>query len=238
MELDNDCVWAIGPLLPPEDDSMGPARRGGSSSIPSEAVLRWLDERPDCSVVYVCFGSRIVLTKDEMVVLGRALESSGLHFIWGVRGSDGGEDGGVLDDGYVGRVAERGLIIKGWAPQLVILHHRAVATFLSHCGWNSVLESIAAGVMMVGWPMGADQFANARLLVDDLGVALRVEFEGEDGVPDSGELAQLLVDSLSETRPERARVRKLRIVATDAVKEGGSSCNELNELVRNLRELN
>ncbi|GMH27229.1 hypothetical protein Nepgr_029072 [Nepenthes gracilis] len=98
------------------------------------------------------------------------------------------------------------------------------------------MESIAAGVMMLAWPLGADQFINAQLLVDQLGVALRVNCEGPASVPDSAELSRLLVESVSVTRPERERVWKLRVAAMDAVEEGGSSHENLNELVEQLSQ--
>nr|DAD31562.1 TPA_asm: hypothetical protein HUJ06_010413 [Nelumbo nucifera] len=68
----------------------------------------------------------------------------------------------------------RGLVIRGWAPQVLILRHRAVGLYLTHCGWNSVLEALVAGVPMLVWPIGADQFPNAKLLVDQMGMIVKV----------------------------------------------------------------
>ncbi|GAB4827961.1 hypothetical protein Ancab_034846 [Ancistrocladus abbreviatus] len=223
-------VWAVGPLLPPEEDSAVSYERGGPNSIPAEDVLRWLDGRTDGSVVYVCFGSRTSLTDDQMVALGTALERSGVHFLWCVRESEARIPNREFED----RVAGRALIIQGWAPQLAILRHRAVGAFLTHCGWNSVLESITTGVLMLAWPMGADQFSNARLLVQELGVAMRVRCEGLENVPDWSELARLLAESVSGDRVDRERIKKLMIAALDAVKEGGSSSKNLDELVYQL----
>ncbi|KAJ7978791.1 UDP-glycosyltransferase [Quillaja saponaria] len=241
-ELGHDRVWAVGPVLPPsrEDNNAGPdpgpTNRGGSSSVPCDEVLTWLDARSEYSVVYVCFGSRTVLTIKQMEVLTVGLERSGVHFILSVIGPDAGGDHGVIPEDFEECVKGRGLVIKGWAPQVPILRHPAVGGFMTHCGWNSVLEGLAAGVVMLTWPMSADQFTNAKLLVEQLGVAIQGG-EGTQIIPESGELAQKFVELVDGSKPERVRVRKLRDAAMDAVKEGGSSNKELAELIKRLSEL-
>ncbi|XP_062159017.1 UDP-glycosyltransferase 89B2-like [Alnus glutinosa] len=235
-ELGKDRVWAVGPVLPPVDgDSEEPVNRGGASSVPCHEVMTWLDSRPTDSVVYVCFGSRVVLNSQQMDVLAAALEVSGVQFILCLRVPDGGQaqdDHGVIPDGFEGRVRGRGFVIKGWAPQVTILRHRAVGAFLTHCGWNSVLEGIAAGVVMLTWPMGADQFTNSKLLVDQLGVGISVG-EGTQNIPESSELARLLGISVVGDRPERVRAKELSDAALVAGK-GGSSHQDLNEMAKRL----
>ncbi|XP_052179318.1 flavonol 3-O-glucosyltransferase UGT89B1-like [Diospyros lotus] len=230
-------VWAVGPLLPPEE-RVGPTNRGGSSSIPAYRVKAWLDEKADDSVVYICFGSRVTLPRKQTEVLAAALECSGVHFIWCVKAADegrvGSEDGGI-PDGFEDRVGERGFIIRGWAAQVEILSHRAVGAFVTHCGWNSLLEGLTAGVLMLTWPMGADQFTDAKLLVDQLGVAIRACEGGPQRVPDLAELTRLLAESVSGSRPERSRVAALREAARKAVNaNGGSSTKDLEELLKQL----
>lgn len=60
-------------------------------------------------------------------------------------------------------MAGRGLVVRGWAPQVAILNHGSVVALLTHCGWNSIMEALMADVLMLTWPMGADNFSNARL---------------------------------------------------------------------------
>ncbi|GLT50220.1 hypothetical protein SLA2020_237210 [Shorea laevis] len=162
------------------------------------------------------------------------LEKSGVRFLWCVeeprKGLDDEGRYGVVPEGFEYRVAKRGLIIKGWVPQVMILNHRAVGAFLTHCGWNSTLEGLVAGVNMLTWPMGADQFVNSSLLVDELKVAERV-CQGAETVPNSEELAQLVAESVSEEGGRRKRVAALREAALAAIKEGGSSVKNLDELV-------
>lgn len=227
-----DNVWAVGPLLPPP----GSIERGGPSSVPVHVVLTWLDRCEDHKVVYVCFGSQTTLTNDQMKELASSLESSKVNFIWCVR-EEAVKGHSKIPSGFEDRVAGRGLIIRGWAPQVLILNHRAVGAFLTHCGWNSVLEGLVAGVPMLAWPMWADQFMNARLLVDELKLGVRV-CEGATTVPNSVELARVIKESVNENRVNRERAQKLSSVAVDAIKDGGgSSVKDLEMLVQSLINL-
>ena len=231
-EVGHNRVWAVGPVLPLEGDLIGSATRGGASSVPCHELMTWLDARLDKSVVYVCFGSRAVLTSKQLNVLTTALECSGVHFILCARVPD---DQGSILNWFKDRVGDRGLVIKGWAPQVAILRHRAVGSFLTHCGWNSVLEGLISGVVMLTWPMGADQFTNALLLVDQLGVAIRAG-EGTQNIPDSYELARLLVLSLDRIKSQNIRTKELSDAALSAVK-GGSSNKDLDELIKQLANI-
>lgn len=233
-DMGHDRVWAVGPLLP-----SGPNQRGGSSSVKVEEILSWLDTCEDRKVVYVCFGSQALLNNNQMEKLAFGLEKSGVQFVWVVKEPtevyvDG--DNNTVPQGFEDRVAGKGLVIKGWAPQVLILSHRAVGAFLTHCGWNSVLEGIIAGVPLLTWPLGADQFVNDSLLVDELNVAIRVG-EGRKFVPDPDELSRVLVDLVSQERVECKRAAELRGVALEAIEEGGSSVIEFDSMVSKLAAL-
>ncbi|KAK7262701.1 hypothetical protein RJT34_30277 [Clitoria ternatea] len=233
-ELGHQRVWALGPLLPLTE----PENRGGSSTVSCHDLIEWLDSRENSSVVYVCFGSRTFLTSSQMEDLTRALELSGVHFVLSVRVPDerhAAQDHGRIPSGFGDRVRGRGFVIEGWAPQLVILSHRAVGSFLTHCGWNSVLEGLVSGVVMLTWPMGADQYTNAKLVVDQLGVAVRAA-EGTEKVPEARELAKRIEGSVGR-RKERVRAEELRDTALRAIKENGTSQKELDALVKQLHDL-
>ncbi|KAK7411299.1 hypothetical protein VNO78_02732 [Psophocarpus tetragonolobus] len=218
-EFGHDRVWAVGPLLPEDADS-----RGGSSSVSVNDVVSWLDRMEDRKVVYVCFGSLTVLSKDQTDAIASALAKSGVHFIWSMKqDQDYDEQKHTVDN-------EKGLVIRGWAPQVVILRHRAVGAFLTHCGWNSVLESVVTGVPMLAWPMTADQFVDATLLVEELKVATRVG-EGERTVPDSDLLSRVLADSVRGNGVVARRALELKTAALDAVRDGGSSHRDLRSLM-------
>ncbi|EXB89098.1 UDP-glycosyltransferase [Morus notabilis] len=202
-EMGHTRVWAVGPVKPIEQS--GPTTRGGPSSVSADSITSWLDKCDDNKVVYVCFGSLAVLRNDQMEALALGLERSGGSFVWSIKEPTHVEGGyGRVPHGFEDRVAGRGLVIKGWAPQVLILNHRAVGAFLTHCGWNLVLESVTSGVPILAWPMGADQFINATLL------------------------EQLKDDD----RAERQRAKQL--AALRATVDGGSSVKDVESLIAHL----
>ncbi|KAK6164220.1 hypothetical protein DH2020_001084 [Rehmannia glutinosa] len=167
-------VWGIGPLILPE--------HGRKSTITPEQCIDWLDKKDANSVIYISFGSQNTISASQMMNLAKALDSSGRNFIWVVRPPLGFDINSEfvaeqwLPEGLLQRVhdEDRGLIVSKWAPQLEILGHKSVVLFLSHCGWNSVLESLIHGVPLISWPMAAEQFYNAKLLVEEVGVCVEV----------------------------------------------------------------
>ncbi|KAG0449188.1 hypothetical protein HPP92_027432 [Vanilla planifolia] len=156
-------------LLPPS---------AAPDEIPSQdrhEALKWLDEREQGSVVYVAFGTEVKLTVSQVWEIGLGLERSHLPFVWALRA-------GELSEGLLERMQgiERGLLCLGWVPQIRILAHPAVGGFLTHGGWNSIVEGLAFGRGMVVLPMIFDQGLNARYLVEK-GIAVEVERDEEDG---------------------------------------------------------
>ncbi|OMO55305.1 UDP-glucuronosyl/UDP-glucosyltransferase [Corchorus olitorius] len=236
----HDRLWALGPLQKEKDSEKG----GPISSIPQDQVIAWLEYScQDKSVVYVAFGSQVRLSKPKMEAVASALEKSEVRFIWAVRDPRKGneDEDNEIPEEFEEHVAGsgRGLVIKGWTPQLAILEHRAVGSFLTHCGWNSTLEAVLSGVLLLAWPMAlVDNSFVAKLLVDELGVAIRV-CEDLNSVPDATKLANLLSESVSieRSRPERVRAMKLRETAMAAIQKGGSSDKALDGLVETLCSL-
>ncbi|OAY78269.1 UDP-glycosyltransferase 89B1 [Ananas comosus] len=206
--------------------------RGGPSSVPAAEVSAWLDRFPEGSVVYVCFGSLAVLTPAQAAAAAAALERSGAAFVWR-RGGHGGAEG------FEERVGGGGWCC-GVGPQVAILAHAAVGWFVTHCGWNSLVEAASAGVAMLTWPMTADQHVNARLLVEEAGVALPACDGGLAAVPDPHELARTLAEAVrgERGRAVRDRAKELGRKAVEAVREGGSSYRALEEFVQELHNLN
>ncbi|PPS01442.1 hypothetical protein GOBAR_AA19243 [Gossypium barbadense] len=219
------------------DGHVANTKSWGSVSEMNDQVLTWLDRCPDGSVVYVCFGSQKLLRKEQIEALANGLEKSGTRFIWVVKSGTTQqqvEGFGVVPYGFEQRTAGQGLVIKGWAPQVLVLNHKVVGGFLSL--WNSVLEGIVAGVMILAWPMEADQFLNARLLVDNIGVAVRV-CEGADSVPDSDELGRAIAEVMTEGGGMKANAKDLKEKALAAVSHGGSSMKDLDRFVEELGQL-
>ncbi|KAE8731213.1 Zeatin O-xylosyltransferase [Hibiscus syriacus] len=166
--------WALGPLNPlrvPEKDSSGDRHH----------CLEWLDKQAINSVLYVSFGTTTSMGDEQIQELAIGLRRSNQTFIWVLRDADKGDvfKGEVrspeLPNGYVDSVKEKGLVVRDWAPQLEILAHPAVGGFVSHCGWNSCMESITMGVPIGAWPMHSDQPRNAVLITKLLKVGITVK---------------------------------------------------------------
>ncbi|KAM3340169.1 UDP-glycosyltransferase 89A2 [Capsicum galapagoense] len=231
-EMGHDRVYSVGPI-----NLVGGPGRIGKSNM-DERVFTWLDDCPDGSVLYVAFGSQKLLTKAQMEALTTGLEKSGVRFILVTKQLSAQQEDqgfGSVPKGFDQRVSGRGLVIKGWAPQVEILGHRAVGGFLSHCGWNSVLEGIVAGVLILGWPMEADQFINAWWLVDNMKTSVRV-CEGSNSVPDPIELGLRISEAMSNNL-FKERAQKMRDEAFEAIKIGGTSKRDLDWIVRELTQL-
>lgn len=126
--------------------------------------MEWLEKQPTKSVLYVCLGSQVVLEKEQIGHFARALDASQQTFLWVLskrRGNFSILDD-VLPEGFLTRTCGRGLVVTGWVGQLQVLAHPSVVGFVSHCGWQSVLESMTFGVPIIGWPHGAEQHFNCR----------------------------------------------------------------------------
>lgn len=172
-------VLPVGPILLPSENR---ARSGKEAGITPEFCKSWLDTKPQNSVLFVSFGSMNTISPSQMLQLAKALELSGKNFIWVVRPPLGFDINSefkaneFLPEGFEERIREskKGLLVQKWAPQIEILSHKSTSAFLSHCGWNSVLESLSHGVPLLGWAMAAEQFFNVKFLVEEVGVCVEV----------------------------------------------------------------
>ncbi|CAM6091027.1 unnamed protein product [Calypogeia fissa] len=202
--------------------------------------LAWLDSRREKSVLYIAFGTLGAMSKEEILELAAGVEASGVPFLWALKtGSMTLEE--VLPPGFVERTKERGLIETGWVPQSMILSHPSTGGFLSHCGWNSILESICAGVPFVAWPLSADQPMNARYLAEIKKVGFAVchlKAENQDNFEnitrhDVEKAVRNLM--LEETGAEvRRNIGEMQKSAIASVVEGGSSFQNLHTLLDEL----
>ncbi|KDP20195.1 hypothetical protein JCGZ_07915 [Jatropha curcas] len=175
----NRPAWAIGPILLPTENR---THAGKEADISPDLCKKWLDNKPINSVLYVSFGSHNTISASQMMQLALALEASSKNFIWVVRPPIGFDINSEfrgkewLPLGFEERVKEsgKGLLVHKWAAQVEILSHRSVCAFLSHCGWNSVLEALNCGVPLIGWAMAGEQFFNVKFLEEELGVCVEV----------------------------------------------------------------
>ncbi|OEL33096.1 UDP-glycosyltransferase 90A2 [Dichanthelium oligosanthes] len=221
-------AWLVGPLFLAAGDMLE-----GEKDQDPEGCLSWLDERAaqPGSVVYISFGTQAHVTDAQLDELVHGLAQSGHPFLWLVRSDTWSPP---VD------VAPNGRIVRGWIPQRSVLAHEAVGGFVSHCGWNSVMESLAAGKPLLAWPMIAEQHLNARHVANILGVGVRIAVKaggmGLVGRADVEEKVRELMDADSKAaRGMRERAASAQQAAKAAMRRGGSSAMALQDLVEELQ---
>nr|XP_043606537.1 UDP-glycosyltransferase 708C1-like [Erigeron canadensis] len=218
---------AIGPLEPHKLE------------IGDHQTLPWLDKQPTRSVVYVSFGSRTAMSKDQITELRNGLEKSGQKFLWVLKTKivdkeDSEELGELVTGSFLERTKAQGMVVKGWVNQEVILSHPAVGGFVSHCGWNSVMEAAARGIPMLAWPLLGDQRVNAEV-VESAGLGIWEKSWGWLGarLVKSEKIAEK-VTMLMGDENVREKARKIGEMAKNAIQVGGSSHKVLIEIIQNL----
>ncbi|VVB10423.1 unnamed protein product [Arabis nemorensis] len=232
-------AWNIGPLSVLNRGFEDKAERGKKTSIDEVECLEWLDSKKPESVIYISFGSMASFKNEQLIEIAAGLEASGTNFIWVVRKNDEntGEEEEWLPKGFEERMKGKGMIIRGWAPQMLILDHQATGGFVTHCGWNSILEGVAAGLPMVTWPVAAEQFYNEKLVTEVLRIGVRVgemrRLKVMEGLISREEVETALREVFvgEEAEERRGRAKKLAVMAKAAVEEGGSSFNDLNSFI-------
>ncbi|KAK7264553.1 hypothetical protein RJT34_32162 [Clitoria ternatea] len=236
-------AWHIGPV----SLTCG-AERGPESVVSVQECVSWLNSKREESVVYICFGSLCHFSDKQLYEIARGIDASGHEFIWVVPEKKGKERESEEErEAWLPKGFEKkGMIIRGWAPQVVILGHPAVGAFLTHCGWNSTVEAVSAGVPMMTWPVHDEQFYNEKLISEVVGIGVEVGAEEwcvigfeerQKLVPrDSVEKAvRRLMDGGDEAREIRRRATEYAKKAVQAVQEGGSSQRNLTALIHELK---
>ncbi|KAA0041386.1 UDP-glycosyltransferase 92A1 [Cucumis melo var. makuwa] len=216
--------------------------------ITRETILKWLDSKPSNSVLYVSFGSMNTISSSQMMQLAKALEASQKNFIWVVRPpievDINSEFNGKewLPEGFEerNRATGRGLVVQNWAPQVEILSHRAVSAFLSHCGWNSVMESLGHGVPLMGWPLAGEQFFNAKYLEEEMGVCVEVG-RGKKSEVNSEDVVKKMEEVMEEKKEiMRRNVEKVKETMEKAWEQresfNGSSAKSFHDFLSDAQQ--
>ncbi|KQK05006.2 UDP-glycosyltransferase 84A2 [Brachypodium distachyon] len=211
-------VTPIGPLLDLEPDDAHDHAEAG--------ITAWLDAHRPCSVVYVAFGSLVDIGRAEMSAMAEGLATTGRPFLWVVRERDDLHDLLLPSD-------SNGCKIVPWCAQGRVLRHASVGCFVTHCGWNSACEAMAAGVPMVCYPWWSDQFTNARFVAEEFRVGVRLQ------APVTAHGLAACVEAVMGRGPDAAAIRDRAAAwkeeAAAAVAHGGSSDQSLRAFVDFLR---
>lgn len=236
-------VYPVGPLI----------LTGSTKESDKTECLKWLDDQPNGSVLFVCFGSGGTLSQKQLNELALGLEMSEQRFLWVLKCPDEKATNATyfsvhsmkednpfdyLPKGFLDRTKGVGLVVPSWAPQIQVLSHGSTGGFLSHCGWNSVLESIVHGVPLIAWPLYAEQKMNAVLLTDDLKVAWRVKVNenGLVGREDIATYARGLIQG-EDGKMLRIKMRALRDAAANALTPDGFSTKSLANVAQKWKNL-
>ncbi|GLJ31864.1 hypothetical protein SUGI_0641160 [Cryptomeria japonica] len=236
-------VWTIGPLsLSKGIESID---RGKSSDIKADKCLQYLDSQRPRSVLYISFGSQPCISDKQISEIALALQAIEQPFIWIIKlPSDATKTNPqhkvspLFPSGFEEITKKKGLIIMGWAPQLLILSHPSIGGFLTHCGWNSTIESISSGVPMIAWPFFAEQNLNVKMVVDVLRIGLPIPLCDHEGLVRWEGIKNAALELMhgEEGQAARGRVLELAEAAKKAVGIGGSSHKSLVSLVEQIHK--
>ncbi|XP_047163275.1 zeatin O-glucosyltransferase-like [Vigna umbellata] len=232
-------VWALGPL------NLLAIEKNDSTEF-RHPCMEWLDKQEPNSVIYVCFGTTTTFTEEQNHHIATGLEQSKQKFIWVLRDADKGNifDGSEakeheLPNGFEERVKGMGLVVRDWAPQSEILSHPSMGGFLSHCGWNSCLESLSMGVPIAAWPIHSDQPKNAALVTEVLKAGLVVRDWSQRNELVTASDVENCVRRLMQTKEgEEMRERALRLKndINRSTNEGGISRMEMESFISHITQ--
>nr|BAJ11649.1 glucosyltransferase [Sinningia cardinalis] len=232
-------IYNIGPLI-------AYAESESADQNLKHDCLPWLDTQPNQSVVFLCFGSRGIFSADQLREIAKGLERSGHRFLWVVKKPPFDENNkedkelgelnvmGIMPEGFLDRTKDRGMVVESWVPQMKVLEHRAVGGFVTHCGWNSVLEAVIAGVPMVAWPLYAEQHLNKAALVENMKMAIPMQPREEDEFVFAEEVEKRISEVLDgeKSKELREQCRKMKNMSVDAWGKLGSSTAALEKVVQ------
>lgn len=241
LELEREEIESISKLCPVKP--IGPlfkASRDSDSSNPITGDMikasdckGWLDSKSPSSVVYVSFGSIVILKQEQITEIAYGLLNSEAPFLWVMRPLPKSSQPHVLPEEFLEKVGDRGKIVQ-WSPQEQVLAHPSIACFVTHCGWNSTLEAIASGVPVVAFPQWGDQVTDAKYLVDVFKVGIRMcRGAAEDEIVSREDVEKCLREATSGPKAEEIKenASRWKKKAEEAVAKGGSSDQNILEFL-------
>ncbi|KAJ9183393.1 hypothetical protein P3X46_007255 [Hevea brasiliensis] len=189
--------------------------------------IKWLDSKEPNSVIYINFGSTTVMSAEQLVELAWGLANSNHNFLWITRPDLIMGDTAVLPPEFLLETKGRGFIAS-WCPQEQVLNHQSTGGFITHCGWNSIVESICAGIPMICWPFFGEHFVNCRKSCNEwgIGVELSSNFQRD-------EVEKLVEELMSGQKGKNMKEKAMewKKISEEAASPNGSSSFNLNNMV-------
>ncbi|KAM0936315.1 putative 7-deoxyloganetin glucosyltransferase [Dioscorea sansibarensis] len=239
-DFEHQVLQAMSSIIPPSIYTIGPltllAARTAASSLADirsnlwkeePGCLEWLEGKEPRSVVYVSFGSVTVMTNEQLTEFAWGLANSKHKFLWIIRPDLVRDDSAVVPQEFIAETQERGLLAS-WCSQEQVLKHPSIGAFLTHCGWNSTLESVCGGVPVICWPFFGDQQTNCRYLCTEWGMGMEI-----DNNVKREEVEGLIKELMNGEKGMEMRNRALawKELAVRASEPGGSSSVNFDKLV-------
>lgn len=221
-------VYTLGPTVPYLDVGDEPTAAASQSDL---KYMKWLDSQPKASVLYISLGSFLSVSSAQMDEITAGLRSSGVRFLW-----VGRDNASELQE----RCGDGGMVVP-WCDQLRVLCHSSVGGFWSHCGWNSTLEAVYAGVPVLAFPIFWDQPVNSKKIVEDWKIGWNVKREvGRQNLVSGEEIGGLVKRFLdsesSEVKKMRKRAKELQELCRGAIAKGGSSDTNLDAFLSQISQ--
>ncbi|KAH6821928.1 hypothetical protein C2S53_016653 [Perilla frutescens var. hirtella] len=232
-------VTAVGPLIPSSffdrNESTDKSFGGDLFSKNEDYIyFQWLDSKQEKSVVYVAFGSLVVMNKEQKIEILHGLVQSKRPFLWAIRSSDSEEED--LKNLFENELKNGDGMIVTWCSQTEVLSHKSVGCFVTHCGWNSTLESLVCGVPLIGCPHFSDQTTNAKLVDEVWGNGVRARTNGEVVIKreELRKCLDVVMGDGDRGKQIRKNASKWRDLAIEAVNDGGSTYCNLRKVMESL----
>ncbi|KAK6271769.1 hypothetical protein POUND7_008852 [Theobroma cacao] len=222
--------YAIGPIFP-----SGFTKSIVATSLWSESdCTQWLDKQPHGSVLYVSFGSYAHVRKTDLTVIANGLLLSKVNFLWVLRPDIvSSDDADPLPVGFKEEVGDRAMIIP-WCCQIAVLAHPAVGGFLTHCGWNSILESAWCGVPLLSYPLLTDQFTNRKLVVHDWKAGINLSNKNPITREEVSDNINRLMSGKSGDQ-YRSKAKEVKETLENALTPNGSSEKNMDQFIKELK---
>lgn len=222
-------LYTIGPLsILSNQISEGPLKSIGSNLWKEDtSCLEWLDKKEPNSVVYVNYGSITVMNAKQLEEFAWGLANCNHPFLWIIRPDLVMGDSAMLQPEFLAQTKDRGLLAS-WCPQEQVLKHPSIGVFLTHCGWNSMLESICGGVPVICWPFFGEQQTNCRYACTEWGIGMEIDNDVKrDEV--EGLVREMMEGEKGKEMKKKAE--EWKDLANNATREGGSSYVNMDKLV-------